>query len=373
MGDVIASGAGVYAQPVGLSDICLNDKDATLPLAGGVSHFNAYRIIASQYGKRIFEKIVPLHDVEALLSRLSSAHQQRLRQQMARATTMPSAWTLATGHQLNFQRPKIMGILNVTPDSFYDGGKHIDPGQAIAFGAEMAAQGAHIIDIGGESTRPGAKPVWEGDEIDRVQAVIHALAGQGHIVSVDTRKSAVMQAALDAGATIVNDVSALAYDDDAAGVVAEKACPVILMHAQGDPLTMQQNPSYDDALLDIYDWLEARIEYCEKAGILRQNIMIDPGIGFGKTVRHNLEILNGLSLFHTLGCAVLVGASRKRFIGALAEVDEAADRVPGSLSVAQMALDKGGQLLRVHDVLETTQLLKVWQGVKDASQMPPNL
>lgn len=373
MGDVIASGATIYAQPVGLSDICLNHRDATLPLAGGVSHFNAYRIIVSQYGARIFEKIVPLGEIDAFVAGLNEQHQKRLRQQMVRATMTPAPWNLSDTKKWDFNRPALMGILNVTPDSFSDGGEHVDPERAIAAGAAMAAGGAHIIDVGGESTRPGAKPVWEGDEIDRVQNVIHALAAQGHVISIDTRKAAVMQAALDAGAAIVNDVSALAYDEEALGVVAERGCPVVLMHAQGDPLTMQKNPNYDDALLDIYDWLEARIAHCEGAGISRQKIMIDPGIGFGKSVYHNLEIINGLTLFHTLGCPLLFGASRKRFIGALTQVEDAVDRLSGSLSVAQMALDRGAQLLRVHDVVETAQILKMWQGVKDASQMPPNL
>jgi dihydropteroate synthase len=237
----------------------------------------------------------------------------------------------------------------------------------------MAGNGAYIIDIGGESTRPGAKVVWEGDEIERVVPVIEALAGQGHIISVDTRKAAVMRAALDAGAAIVNDVSALGYDEEATDVVAESNCPVVLMHAQGDPATMQNNPSYDDALLDIFDWLESKIEKCEQAGIARDRIMIDPGIGFGKSVRHNLELTNGLSLFHALGCPVLFGASRKRFIGALAGVEEAEERLPGSLAAAQMALDRGAQVIRVHDVAESRQLLNIWQGARDASQMPPNL
>lgn len=373
MADMIASGAAVYAMPVGLTDLCLNDKDATLPLAGGVCHFNAYRIIASQYGERVFEKIVPLGDVNEFLSGLSDEHQKRLQAQMVNSTSLRAPWHLSHERQLGFGSPKLMGILNVTPDSFSDGGKHLDVSQAIAHGEAMAQSGAHVIDIGGESTRPGAKVVWEGDEIERVVPVIEALASQGHIISVDTRKAAVMRAALEAGALIVNDVSALGYDDEATEVVAESNCPVILMHAQGDPATMQNNPSYDDALLDIFDWLEQKIDTCEKAGIGRDRIMIDPGIGFGKSVRHNLELINGLTLFHTLGCPILFGASRKRFIGALGNVDDAEERLPGSLATAHMALDRGAQMIRLHDVAESRQLLDIWQGARDASQMPPNL
>ncbi|MGD8327655.1 MAG: dihydropteroate synthase [Sphingomonadales bacterium] len=373
MAEMIASGAAVYAMPVGLTDLCLNDKDATLPLAGGVCHFSAYRIIASQYGERVFEKIVPLETIETFLSGLSDEHQQRLQAQIVNSTSLRAPWHLSRERLVGFNAPKLMGILNVTPDSFSDGGKHLDISKAIAHGEVMAGNGAYIIDIGGESTRPGAKVVWEGDEIERVVPVIEALAGQGHIISVDTRKAAVMRAALDAGAAIVNDVSALGYDEEATDVVAESNCPVVLMHAQGDPATMQNNPSYDDALLDIFDWLESKIEKCEQAGIARDRIMIDPGIGFGKSVRHNLELTNGLSLFHALGCPVLFGASRKRFIGALAGVEEAEERLPGSLAAAQMALDRGAQVIRVHDVAESRQLLNIWQGARDASQMPPNL
>ena len=201
--------------------------------------------------------------------------------------------------------------------------------------------------------------------------MLHRLRGADLLISADTRKAAVMRAAIDAGARVINDVSALLWDDHSLRVVAEAGCPVILMHHQGDPESMQQNPAYANVLLDIYDWLEARIEACVAGGIARDAIIIDPGIGFGKTLRHNLELLNGLSIFHGLGCPLLLGASRKRFIGALSREDPVEQRLPGSLAVAVVALSQGVQLLRVHDVVETVQAVRVWRGLRDAALIPP--
>jgi dihydropteroate synthase len=212
-----------------------------------------------------------------------------------------------------------MAILNLTPDSFSDGGSMSPtiPMGAAAAGMRMLEAGAALLDIGGESTRPGAATVWEGDEIARVRPAIAGLAAAGATISIDTRKAAVMAAALDSGAALVNDVSALLFDPLALPLVAARGCPVVLMHHQGDPATMQHDPRYGDVLIEVYDWLEHRIAACEAAGIARARILIDPGIGFGKTLRHNLMVLNGLSLFHGLGCPIVLGASRKTFIGAL--------------------------------------------------------
>ena len=259
-------------------------------------------------------------------------------------------------------RPRIMGILNVTPDSFSDGGRYLSAEAATGHARAMAAAGAGILDIGGESTRPGADDVTADEEIRRTAPVIAALQGQGlPPVSIDSRKAAVVQAALQAGARIVNDVSALGHDPAMAAVVAAAQVPVILMHAKGAPKTMQQAPHYDDVLLDVYDHLAARIADAEAAGIPRARIVVDPGIGFGKTAEHNLALLARLSLFHGLGCPLLLGASRKRFIGVIGNAPEPADRVPGSLAVGLAGLAQGVQILRVHDIPETAQGVKLWQ------------
>ena len=292
---------------------------------------------------------------------------------------MAADWARLTGPRAPLQmgartirldQPQVMGIVNATPDSFSDGGAHADARAAAEAGATMAGQGAAIIDVGGESTRPGAMTVWEGDEIERILPVVQQLAAGGTAVSIDTRKSAVMRAAIGAGAGLVNDVSALLWDPQSAAVVAEAGVPVVLMHHQGDPQTMQDAPRYGDVLVEVYEWLEDRIKVAEAAGIQRDRILVDPGIGFGKTVAHNLALLNGLALFHGLGCGIVVGASRKRMIGALAGEAAADERLAGSLTLALKAAEQGVQLIRVHDVPETVQALKVWRGLRDQALTP---
>ncbi|WP_372801669.1 dihydropteroate synthase [Paracoccus seriniphilus] len=264
---------------------------------------------------------------------------------------------------LSMDRPRLMGIVNATPDSFSDGGTY-DPVQQ-ARGLLMAE--ADILDIGGESTRPGAADVGTEEEIKRVSPVIRALSDRVP-VSIDTRKALVARAALEAGATMVNDVSGFDYDPELAGTVAGSGVPVCLMHAQGVPLTMQDNPSYDDVLLDVYDALEQRIARAESAGIPRHHIVIDPGIGFGKTEAHNLAILRRISLYHGLGCPILLGVSRKRFIGSIGEAEIAADRMPGTLALTLAAVDQGVQIHRVHDVAEIKQGIRLWQAVNDKDE-----
>jgi dihydropteroate synthase len=268
---------------------------------------------------------------------------------------------------LTLDRPRLMGIVNVTPDSFSDGGRWLDPGAAIAHGLQLEAEGADILDIGGESTRPGAEPIGIEEELRRVLPVIAALARQARVpISIDTRNAEVMRGAADAGAHIVNDVAALGYDPNALRVAAETGLPVVLMHAQGDPRTMQIAPRYDDVVLDVYDWLEARIAVCEAAGIGRDRIVVDPGIGFGKTLDHNLALLSSLSIFHGLGCPLLLGASRKSFIGRLSGGAPADQRIPGSVAAALLGAAQGVQILRVHDVGATRQALTVWEAAQAA-------
>ncbi|WP_296765088.1 dihydropteroate synthase [Sediminimonas sp.] len=267
---------------------------------------------------------------------------------------------------MGLDAPRLMGILNVTPDSFSDGGAHAAADAALDHARTMARDGADIIDVGGESTRPGATEIAVDEERRRTVPVIAAMRAEGLTtpVSIDTRKRAVAQAAVDAGAGMVNDVSGFTFDTGLAGYCAEAGLPVCVMHAQGDPQTMQRAPRYDDVLLDVYDFLAARAAALESAGIPRARIVIDPGIGFGKTRAHNLALLARLSLFHSLGCAVLLGASRKRFIGDISGVGDAGARVHGSIAVGLGAVAQGVQILRVHDVAETTAALSLWWAVQ---------
>ncbi|GAB1381203.1 dihydropteroate synthase [Pararhodobacter aggregans] len=262
-------------------------------------------------------------------------------------------------------RPLVMGILNATPDSFSDGGTLSGLDDALARARAMVAAGVDILDIGGESTRPGAAEVPVDEEIARTAPLIRALrtGGIATPVSIDTRKARVAAAAIEAGADIINDVSALTWDPDLARVTAEAGVPICLMHAQGTPQTMQADPRYDDVLIEVYDWLARRMDHAVAQGIAPERLITDPGIGFGKTLRHNLTLLQGLSLFHSLGAPILLGASRKRFIGTISGVEVAADRLAGSLAVALQAAGQGAQILRVHDVSETIQALALWRAL----------
>lgn len=257
--------------------------------------------------------------------------------------------------------PVVMGILNVTPDSFSDGGSTFDPAEAIQAGRRMIADGAGIVDIGGESTRPGATPVRPEEEQRRVLPVIAALAGRGALISVDTRNAVTMASALDAGATIVNDISALAHDPMAARLVADRRCPVMVMHMRGTPADMQSYANYQDIASEVLQELAGRIAVAEAAGVSRSNIAIDPGIGFAKTAAQNIELLQRLPLLLGLGCRMMVGVSRKRFIGEIGCAADPKQRLPGSLGAGLFALAQGASILRVHDVAATVQAVHVWQ------------
>jgi dihydropteroate synthase len=262
--------------------------------------------------------------------------------------------------------PLVMGIVNATPDSFSDGGDFFDTDAAIAHGLALQAEGADILDIGGESTRPGAAMVPPDEEQRRVVPVIAALAKAGAVVSIDTRNAATMAAALDAGAAIVNDVTALSGDPASLALVARRRAGVVLMHMQGEPQTMQANPTYGDAPAEIASYLAKRLAVCREAGIAPEMLCVDPGIGFGKTVAHNAEILANVPTLRALGVAVLIGASRKAFIGALSKGERPKERLPGSLAAALAAVAGGADILRVHDVAATRQALSVWQAVANA-------
>ncbi|MEP6343262.1 MAG: dihydropteroate synthase [Maricaulaceae bacterium] len=271
-----------------------------------------------------------------------------------------------------FKRPKIMGILNVTPDSFSDGGRYDSLDVAVKQALELIDQGADIIDIGGESTRPGAEEISVKEEVRRTVPVIIELRDAtrdfdiGPIISIDTRKPEVAEAAVLAGADIWNDVSALTFDKRSEAVAADLACPLILMHAQGKPETMQNNPHYDNPVFEVKDWLAKRLDACEFAGIDRDMITLDPGIGFGKRQEDNLALLRELASLKALGCPVLMGASRKSFIGKI-DGSSADDRLGGSLAAALWSAQAGADILRVHDVSETVQAMKVWEAIANGN------
>ena len=345
-------------RPTGFVDSPFGHDGKVARLAGGLNWFAQVELIHAD-GAR---ELVPVEGIETRFDEAMTAIWSNLT-----ASRAP----LRIGDRIiRLDQPQVMGIVNATPDSFSDGGQYPDARAAAEAGAVMAASGAALIDVGGESTRPGAMDVWEGDEIERILPVVQQLAAGGTAVSIDTRKAAVMEAALGAGAGLVNDVSALTHDERAAEVVAAANVPVILMHHQGDPQSMQDAPRYDDVLADVYCWLEQRIAAAEATGIARSNILVDPGIGFGKSVAHNLELLNGLAIFHGLGCPLVLGASRKRMIGALSSEAPADQRLSGSLALALKAAEQGAQLIRVHDVPETVQALKVWRGLRDQALTP---
>jgi dihydropteroate synthase len=264
---------------------------------------------------------------------------------------------------LSLDQPRVMGALNVTPDSFSDGGVYQDTDAAVQAGLAMAAAGADIIDIGGESTRPGAEPTTPDEECARVVPVIRALAEQGLRVSIDTRNATTMAAALDAGAVIVNDVTALTHDPAAASLVAERGCPVVLMHMRGTPATMNAEARYRDVVDEVVVELAARIAMAEAAGVARAQIAIDPGIGFAKLAPHSLELLRRLRELTVLDHPIVVGVSRKSFLGRIGNEPDPRRRLPASLAGALFALDHGATILRVHDVRESVQALRIWHAL----------
>ena len=262
------------------------------------------------------------------------------------------------------RRTLLMGIINVTPDSFYDGGKRFDPAKAVADGIGLVEAGADIIDVGGESTRPGAPPVSVEEELQRVLPVVQGLRRTVKIpISIDTYKARVARAALAAGADIVNDISALRFDPEMAALLATEKVPVVLMHMQGTPQTMQAEPRYNNVLREVQDFLEARAIFALEAGLERDHIILDPGIGFGKTLDHNLTLLRGLPALASLGHPLLVGASRKAFIGKILGV-EPEDRLEGSLAAAVAAVFGGAHIIRVHDVKETWRAVRVADAIR---------
>ncbi len=363
--------ATLYARPTAFIDAPFGFDGQFERLAGGLQFFAAWEIIATDGGRRIGSTLVPVDRVDEALAAITPQQEIRLRTMMTAATGPRGAMQFGD-RTIRFDQPNVMAILNITPDSFSGGSAHLeDPAGSAALAIRMAEEGAAIIDIGGESTRPGAIDVWEQDEIQRVVPVLELLRSAGLALSLDTRKAAVMEAGLAAGAHLINDVSALLYDDRALDVVVKSGAPVVLMHYPGKPTDMHGNDSYSDPLIEVYDWLEDRIAIVIAAGVDKARIIADPGIGFGKrSVMDNLQIMNGLSLFHGLGVPLLLGASRKRIIGALSNEAPADKRLGGSVALALKAAEQGAQIIRVHDVFETVQALRVWRGHRDAALSP---
>jgi len=346
--------ARLYLRPVGLLYGAVAEaaiaEGLALSLAGGGIAFTAAELIEGEPGGaklRLFTAHALAQSGDAELAAL------------LRRVTAPRPPFAG----IALDRPVLMGIVNVTPDSFSDGGLYDSKEAAIVHAAELAAAGADIIDIGGESTRPGSDQVEEGEELGRVVPVIEGLSGLRAVISVDTRKASVARAAAKAGAKILNDVSALTYDPKSLQAAADTGLGVVLMHAQGEPKTMQDNPRYGDVVLEVFDYLEARIKAATAAGIDRSHIAADPGLGFGKTLAHNLALLSHITLFHGLGVPLLVGASRKRFIQGVSGGEKPPAREPGSHAAAIAAAGQGAQILRVHDVAGSRQALAVWRAV----------
>lgn len=365
----VPADARLYLRPIWFADSPFGLEGRVARLGNGLLWFQGYELIAMRGRERVAKVAVPVERFDDSLAQLPDALAERARM-LAAAISAQRPPTALGERTIRFDAPQVMGILNMTPDSFSDGGQYTDDPQAAAdAGFAMVAAGAALVDVGGESTRPRAEKIWEGDEIARVVPVIERMAAAGVPMSIDTRKAAVMEAALAAGAQVVNDVSALQHDPRSMDVAARAGCPVILMHApsSGDDPHVGPAGGYADPVTDVFDALEARIAACVAAGIERGKIMVDPGLGFGKSLADNMALVNRLAMLQGLGVPLLFAGSRKRMIGALSNEAPAAHRLGGSLALAVKAADFGAQMVRVHDVPETVQALHVWRGLRDAA------
>ena len=361
----------IYLRPIALADSPQSEEGAAIRLGGGLAYASRFALIHRRDGQVVARRRLGMREVTAAIAALPDALATEAQAQWAGLQTVHAP--LQCGARvIRLHQPQVLGILNMTPDSFSDGGQFLDdPKVAHGHAAAMLEAGAAIVDVGGESTRPGSAAVWEGDELKRVIPAVERLAAMGAAISVDTRRVAVMEASLAAGAHILNDVSALRHDPRALEFAAKSGAPVVLMHAPGGSDEsggdLHANGAYTDVVLDVFDWLRARRDAALAAGVAREKIILDPGIGFGKTLAENLALLNALPLFHALGQPLLVGASRKRLIGALSNEAPAHRRLGGSVMLAVKAAQAGVQLLRVHDVAETVQALHVWRGLADSA------
>ncbi|PIW54672.1 MAG: dihydropteroate synthase [Sphingomonadales bacterium CG12_big_fil_rev_8_21_14_0_65_65_10] len=357
----------VYIRPIALAGSPQSEEGEAIRLAGGMVYASRFAVIVREGDKVVSRVRCGVAEMPEVLGALPDELGDEGEAQWANLTLAHPPLELGA-RTVRMDQPQVVGILNVTPDSFSDGGAFMDDPEAMREqAAAMCEGGAAMIDIGGESTRPSAKEVWEGDEIARVVPAIEAVSAMGAAISIDTRKVGVMEAALQAGAHVVNDVSALRHDPRSLAFVADRGVPVILMHAPGDGPNPHEGGDYANVVLDVFDALKERRDVALEAGIAARNILLDPGIGFGKTLAENLALINALPLFHALGHPLMLGASRKRMIGALSNEAPAHERLGGSIALAVKGMEAGYQLLRVHDVTETVQARNVWRGLRDAA------
>lgn len=346
----------VYVRPCnfvhGKHAVFLIQKKQALPICGNRSiGFTHLEII----DKKNKIRLISISQVKTL----SKAYQQQVQQDLKQIQKKRSSIG-----KLNMDQPILMGVLNVTPDSFSDGGKFNKLDKALQHAKRMIQDGAHIIDVGGESTRPGARLILVKEECQRVIKIIQKIKkNTSTVISIDTRKSEVMKQAVKAGAMIINDVSALDFDPHAEQIVINSKKPIILNHSQGTPETMQKNPTYQNVLIEIYDYFENKIKKLEKKGIARKHIIVDPGIGFGKNVQHNLTLMRHVSFFHSLGCPLMLGPSRKSFIGKIMGKKDSISRIGGTISAVIIGANQGVQFFRVHDIKEINEALTINQAL----------
>ncbi len=361
----------IYIQPISLVTGPQAVEGDAVRLGGSMAYAHGFAVITRRDGVVAERTICGAREMAGVLGQLPADLAQDAEEQWANLGKV-HAPIRCGDRTIRLDQPQVMGILNVTPDSFSDGGQFMDDPDAMrAQASAMHEAGAAIIDIGGESTRPGAAAVWEGDELKRVIPAIEYCTGMGAAVSIDTRRPGVMEAALDAGAHIINDVSALRHDPRSLEFAASTGKPVVLMHAPGpsnaEAEDLHANGDYTAVAFEVFDWLKEVRDRAIAGGVARPNIILDPGIGFGKALADNLALLNALPLFHALGQPLLLGASRKRMIGALSNEAAAHQRLGGSIALAVRGMDAGYHLLRVHDVVETVQARNVWRGLRDAA------
>ncbi len=357
----------IYIRPIGLSESPQSEAGDTVRLAGGIVYAHRFAVLLRKRGKTVQRILASPSGMGDVLSALPDDLASDAQGQWAALAATHAPFQLGD-RTIALDQPQIMGILNVTPDSFSDGGDFLDnPNAGRAHAAAMFEAGAAIVDIGGESTRPGAPATWEGDELERVLPAVEYCSAMGAAISVDTRRPAVMEASLDAGAHIINDVSALRHDPRSLELMAARGCPIVLMHAPGEGEDLHASADYANVVYDVFDWLRAARDRAIAAGIERANIILDPGIGFGKSLAENLALMNALPLFHALGQPLLLGASRKRMIGALSNEAPAEQRLGGSIALTIAGMNAGVQLHRVHDVAPAIQARNVWRGMRDAA------
>jgi dihydropteroate synthase len=356
----------VYLHPLTLASSPQAVNEAAVRLGGSMAYAREFALVLSD-GRLVEERIVGTRDViEGALTRLSGPLAEDGAEQWANLQKVHAPLQMGS-RTVRLDQPQVVGILNVTPDSFSDGGQHDTAEAGRAHAAAMLEVGAAIIDIGGESTRPGAAATFEDEEIGRVRPAVEYCAAMGAAISIDTRRAGVLAAGLAAGAHMANDVSALRYDPRSAEVVAGAGCPVVLMHAPGAGEDLHKGPGYADVVSEVFDFLKDARERAIAAGIAEARIILDTGIGFGKSLADNLQLINALPLFHSLGSPLMLGVSRKHIIGALSREERADQRLAGSIALAIRGMEAGVHLLRVHDVAETVQARNVWRGLRDAA------